>query len=155
MAKGHIQKKQENIRPVHLLEQILWLGAYVLASVFVTLNILVSQYIPSQFTALAKGEMPAILETIREGRFLPQFQPLFSEVKGLMKDYDKDIFSQDRDRRNSITSLEILLEQYPESRDLLVALATLYEKEEDMARAQEYLMRARMLDPEAGKDSEK
>lgn len=155
MAKGHPQKTHKHTKPMKLLSQFFLLGAYVVTSMFVTLNILVSQYIPDQFTAIAQGEMSAILETIREGRVLHQFQPLFGEVKGLMREYDEDIFSQDRDRRSTISSLEALLFKYPESRDLLVSLSLLYEKEGDIVRSQEYLKRAQLLDPEVGKVSGK
>lgn len=61
--------------------------------------------------------------------------------------HEDEVYADQRARRSMITQLESVLEKNPHSRDVLYALARLYEQEGNLAQAETYLNQAKELDP--------
>lgn len=121
---------------------------------FLIANILYSQFMPDQYFSLLRGEDAMLVEIFQKGKESPYFLRLFPEVNEKMAEHESVIYADTHQRRSQIDIIKQSLEQNPESRDLLYALYILYKQEGQRDRAQEYLDRARQIDPTIGLSSE-
>ena len=79
---------------------------------------------------------------------LPAF-PLFLQMNkniygGSLK---QEVFAKDNKRKETIAKFESLLQKNPKSRDLLYNLYLLYQEDGNGTKAEEYLRRAKVIDP--------
>jgi DNA-binding SARP family transcriptional activator len=85
------------------------------------------------------------LQSIRK---LPQFSLELSKFKNIYGDsFEKAVFAEELSQRDLIQQIEQLLQKNPYSRDLLYRLFFLYDRMGKKIPAQEYLQRAKAIDP--------
>lgn len=126
---------------------LLWGGGFILF-IFLLINIVSSQTVPALYFSLINEDRAAIATYLTDIRKLPFFS---SELMRYKNKYgagiEKEVFKIEEERRKNITKLEEALKNNSSSRDLLFNLSALYSEAGDMARAGEYLERAKEVDP--------
>ena len=118
---------------------------------YVVINGLASQLVPSIFTRIVEGEKNAIISFYTIARDNEIDHDLFNFVSTDRAQYADELSSDHKNRKEFISYYESLLQINPYARDVLYALSVLYEQEENASQAQAYLQRARALDPSMGK----
>lgn len=83
----------------------------------------------------------SLVETLPEHQYYLQYLP---KTYSSYKELQKEISLSDKE---AIIELERVLNRQPQSRDVLYALAVLYEQNDEEMRSQEYLERAEAIDP--------
>ncbi len=124
-------------------------GFYVLA-LFCFANLLFSQLVPDMYLQLIKEERSGLVEFMKKAKTLSQFKQLKPEIQETYSVYEKEVHADETKREKNIQKLEELLETNPDSRDILYSLYLLYEKDGNSQKAQEYLKKAKIIDPNVG-----
>lgn len=125
-------------------------GFYILV-VFGLFNIFSSQFISEMYLQLLNGEQGAQVEFMKKAKTLPQFKTLKPEIQETYTIYQEEVYADEKKRREYIQKLETIAQSYPESRDVLYSLSLLYEKDGNIHKSQEYLQKAKAIDPNVGK----
>ena len=117
---------------------------------FVIVNVMASQLVPSLFERIVNGEENAIISfyTISRGNDL--HYEIFDYVTTDETMYADDLSSAHRNRQELIVYYESLLQSNPYARDVLYALSILYSQEENTIQADYYMSQARVVDPAIG-----
>ena len=117
---------------------------------FVIVNVMASQLVPSLFERIVNGEENAIISfyTISRGNDL--HYEIFNYVTTDETMYADDLSSAHRNRQELIVYYESLLQSNPYARDVLYALSILYSQEENTIQADYYMSQARVVDPAIG-----
>lgn len=130
-------------RPTSSLFMIIFLFGF-----FVLVNALSSQTISSVYFRLVNEDRGGVVLFLKKIITLPQFA---SEYKNYYSVYGKtienEVFSEKRAREQKINELERILVNNPGERDVLYSLFLLYQAEGDEKKAEEYLKRAKTVDP--------
>ncbi len=130
------------------------LGMMIVVSViviFVGLNILSSQLVSPLYRGIVKNNDDAWVLFLKIAPELSSFETEIEPyVRGRYQEYAQALTADDLTRREKIAQLEQLLETSPDSPPVLYALSSLYAQGNDQEMADEYLERARALDPEVG-----
>lgn len=116
-------------------------------SFFLILNITASQDISPTYFKLINGDKKAVVEFLSRIKKLPEFTTEFIKYKDHVADLEKKLYEEDLKRKQVIKKFEQILEKSPKSRDALYSLYNLY-KQGDPAKSEEYLKRAKEVDPE-------
>lgn len=115
---------------------------------FLFLNILSSQTVSPLYFNFIDEKKAAAVSFLIKIKQLREFSALFSEYKNIYgPSLENEVFAEDRKRREDIQRLESLLEKNPKSRDILYSLYVLYKEDNNDKKAQEYLKRAKDIDP--------
>lgn len=123
---------------------------YGIIVIFMVINIVGSQYVPSIFYDLINGKREALVEIFMRAKNVSQFHILLPEVEQTFSKHSKEVYKESSDRKAQIHSLMTILELNSESPEILYSLHLLYQAEKDIERADMYLQRARMFDPQIG-----
>lgn len=120
----------------------------ILLIVFLSLNILGSQFISpiySQFSSNDKKATVVFLQKIKE---IPEYQKILDMNNNIFGNTVKDeIFTADNKKNAMINILEQQLAYTPKSRDILYGLYQLYLANGDLNRADQYFKQAKEIDP--------
>lgn len=114
---------------------------------FLISNILFSQRLPDLFFNLADEQADAMITFLKHGKEIPSFYLYESEIQEQLANHEAEIYKEERQRQELIQKLEVLLAQNPRSRDVLYSLYLLYDKSGDEMKAQQFLLRAKEIDP--------
>ena len=148
MTKNKKQTKRAN----PYLEMAMHFGAglgYGILFIFITLGIWSSLGIPKIITTLATADDKISIVFFRKARRLNEFRSrLLPEMVKTFATHEYEIYADERTRLEKIHVLESLLDQHPQARDVLYALALLYQKSGDYNKSQEYMNRAVAVDPD-------
>lgn len=146
-AKEH---KYASPRTHSLIRQVIYSGKVIIMFIFILFcffNAVASQMISPLYFQLVKENPQAEVQFIKTVRLLPEFQAIFPEIRETFVTYEKDVYADERKRRQTIQELENLLEENAQARDVLYALSLLYEHDGNQTKANEYLQRAHQIDP--------
>ncbi len=128
---------------LHIMLSILYGGLFLV----LVINILFSQQFTPLYAALMKQEETSIVTFLKQSKDIQDFAILYPEIKGIYEDKKNEIFADEIQRRSLIAKLEVLLQQNPNSRDVLYSLYLLHDKNGDTQLAQQYLQKAKEIDP--------
>ena len=112
-------------------------------------NIISSQSIPSLYWDVVNEKPTAVSFFLQKMMGSPDFNRLFTMNENIYGPSLKGkVFQETLKREMAIRELEAILLINPKARDVLVALSTLYEQEGNYPRAQDYLQKAKEIDPQ-------
>jgi hypothetical protein len=153
MSKTIKKKEKHHKKPDPFIRAIVNMSI-ILASttltMFVIVNMMASQMVPSLFERIAHGEENAIISFYAISRGNGLRYEMFDHVATDEAMYADDLSSAHRNRQELIVYYESLLQSNPNARDVLYALSILYNQEENTAQADYYMSQARMIDPGIG-----
>lgn len=116
---------------------------------FVSLNIVASQKtVPDLYFSFVTGNQQAVSDTLDRMQYLPEYPQILAmqrEIYGPV--IDEHILQEKQTRESSIKNLEAALQQNTNSRDILYALSILYRQNGNDVQSQQYLERAKEVDP--------
>jgi tetratricopeptide (TPR) repeat protein len=123
----------------------------LLVFIFLSLNIYFSQAIPDLYQKVVDNEKSAIVAYLRAIKPLPEFKSELSKYQVSYGDnITQSVFKEDYERQREIEKMEKLLARNSQARDVLYNLAILYKEKGDNQKAEEYLDRAKAIDPSLG-----
>lgn len=129
---------------------IVWIKTLLLFAIFLYLlaNVLSSQLISPLYFQLVKEDKKAVALFLNKIKNLAIFPPLFEMNKKIYgNSLEQEVFSEDNKRKEAIAEHESLLQKNPKSRDALYNLYLLYYEDGNETKAEEYLNRAKEVDP--------
>ncbi len=144
------KKKYSNDSLMSWFTHITLAITYGLLFMFLIANILYSQIMPNEYFQLLQGNDGSFVSIIKRGKDTVFFEKLFPENKNTIAAKEADIFADTHQRKAQIEILKQTLTINPESRDVLYALYVLYKNDGQTEAAQEYLDKARQIDPKVG-----
>ena len=132
----------------HLTSDIIKIFAIIFLFSFLLFNLVAGQFISPLYFQLVKEDKKAVVSFLSKIKMLPAF-PLFLQMNkniygGSLK---QEVFAKDNKRKETIAKFESLLQKNPKSRDLLYNLYLLYQEDGNGTKAEEYLRRAKVIDP--------
>lgn len=114
----------------------------------VAANIAASQFVPASYYAFIEGDKTATMDFLRAMKPIPEFNVLLERQRNIFgAEIDFNLFDAETKREIQIFQLEKILEYNPKSRDVLYGLYKLYNEGDRTDKAQEYLNRAKAIDP--------
>lgn len=129
------------------MDHLLHLMIGTIALSYVVLNVVASQMVNPLYERFVAEEVEAQVAFYKIARTLPEFQDLYEANTLTLQSLEPEINKDDVTRLDKIRKLETLLEQNPNSRDLLYVISTLYQQSGDETSAQEYREKALQIDP--------
>lgn len=115
---------------------------------FLFTNMILSQLVSPIYFQLARENKNASVSFLKKIKNLPHFIPFLEMNKNIYGEYiEQEVFAEDNKRKEMIAKFESLLEKNKKSRDLLYNLYLLYQEDKNYSKAQEYLDRAKEVDP--------
>lgn len=111
-------------------------------------NVVSSQTISPTYIRVLEENRAGVIYYLTHIRPLPLFTPELTRYKNRFgATLEKNVFEKEIKRKNEINKQEELLMRNPQARDVLYNLAMLYKESGDRVRAENYLKRARQVDP--------
>lgn len=121
---------------------------YIALILFLFLNIASSQSAPPYYRDLMSEKRQAVVSFLKAIRPLPEFHQLLITYKRKYREnLEKDIFAEKLQRDSVISELEEVLKKNSDARDVLYNLSVLYKQNGDEKKSQEYMEKAKSLDP--------
>lgn len=115
---------------------------------FLILNLHSSQNISYLYEKLINSNKKATIEYLKKIKSLSIFQKELKKFTNIFgKSIVKEVFFDDQQRKIKIKKLEEVLKKNPQSRDVLISLAILYQEDGNDQLAKEYLKKAKEVDP--------
>jgi tetratricopeptide (TPR) repeat protein len=148
--KQQVEDESPEFAVISWLKHIGIAACYGLVFMFLVTNILLSQVYPDFYNGIFIGDKASLVSFFKKADTSSYFPKLKEESSSIYKQLESEITSDVRNREKRIQKLEGLLKENPKSRDVLYALSILYEQSGDMAKSQEYLEKARSVDPSVG-----
>ncbi len=116
--------------------------------IFLLLNIVTSQTVSSLYYEIINDKEAPVASFLKKIRFLPEFANIFKMNKNIYgPSLANDVFQDQKQRQDLIKKFEQALSQNPQSPEALYNLSLLYRKEGDPIKANDYLNRAKEIDP--------
>lgn len=116
-------------------------------------NLLLSQLVSPLYFYLMKENRRAAVIFLKKIKDLPQFNYFFAINEKLWgSSLKNEIFAQEKKRKQQIDFLRSLLPKNQKARDVLFNLSTLYRQEKNYSKADQYLKKARGVDPDINKN---
>ena len=137
-----------SVKTNKLLKKILLFSVICFGLVFLLVNIFLSQLIPTLYFHLIKNDKEAIvtfLTKIKKTSDFTSYMNINTQIYG--ESIRRDVFDIDQKRLAKIKSLELLLQKYPDSRDVLYDLYLLYHEQGNALKAENYLKKTLIIDP--------
>lgn len=129
---------------------ITYLITFSLLSVFLIVNLWLSQSLPMNFFNLVtrqdKNDATLFLKKIKKQSDFSTQLLYFKDLYG--ENIQSAVFEDEEIRKNEIASLQGILEKNQNSRDALLRLAALFYLEDDTSSSLKYYDRAREIDPQ-------
>ncbi len=123
--------------------------AVFFAGIFLTSNIFASQSLPFIFEKIInfdKNSTIIFLKKIKDTQFFTQQLQYFEEV--YQQPLSKLVFYEENQQKQEIIKLKQILEKNPYARDVLYRLFQNYQQLADQKKAQQYLEKAKAIDPQ-------
>lgn len=115
---------------------------------YLSFNIYESQRTNELYFAVIKEKKPAAIIFLQKIRTLGSFSYFLNGQSSLFgPSLRKDVEKEKIERQEQIQTFLALLQAYPASRDLLYGLSVLYRENGQIDKANEYLFKARKIDP--------
>ena len=115
---------------------------------FLVFNLVSSQLISPLYYQIVKEDRGAVVSFLSKTKSLPAFSLFLEMSKNIYgNSLEQEVFAEDNKRKEMITKFESFLERNPKSRDLLYNLYLLYKEGGDGVKAEEYLKKAKEVDP--------
>jgi len=131
-----------------ILQKYLFTILVFLMLIFLSVNIFSSQDISPLYAGIIGGQKQAAIDYLRKIKLLPEFK---SELENYKETFgtiiENEVFQVDRERKEKIGELEQLLTKNNQARDVLYGLYLLNKEDGNNNKAQDYLNRAREIDP--------
>jgi len=146
MKKRKRSKKNSNQN--QSLKKIYISFFFLIAFLFLLLNIYFSQKIPPLYSKFVSEDKQAIITYLKQIKNLPIFKKdlkKFSIIFG--EKIEKAVFLEEEERKIKIKKLETVLQKNPKSRDVLYSLYKLYQESGNYQLAEKYLQKAKEVDP--------
>jgi len=143
-SKKHSKKQDPFLQAIFNTSIIVGSTALVM---YVVVNIMASQLFPPLFEQIIDGKKNAMRTFYAIARRNNLKYELFDYVSTDEAQYVNDLYSKHRNRQELISYYESVLQSNPYARDVLYALAILYQQEKNTARSEYYMRQARMIDP--------
>ena len=132
----------------HLTHKIAKLLLGIFLFLFLLFNLITSQLISPLYFKLLKEDKVAVVGFLRKIKKLPVFLSFLEINKKIYgNSFEQEVLAPDIKRNKLIEDYELLLLKNPKSRDLLYNLYLLYQEDGNEIRAEEYLRRAKEIDP--------
>jgi tetratricopeptide (TPR) repeat protein len=132
----------------HMLSKTIIIFFLFIVGIFLISNILMSQIISPVLLKLVYKNKQATVEYLQQIRFTSFFeQELQTATLTYGKQIKDEVYSEEIQRNNQIKQFEQILSYNPESRDALYSLYQLYLRSGNEQKAEEYLMKAKGVDP--------
>lgn len=130
------------------MRALLKTAIYFVLFLFLIFNIASSQSAPSYYRDLMSEKRQAVVSFLKAIRPLPEFQQMLVTYKRKYREnLEKDIFAEKLQRDSVISELEEVLKKNSDARDVLYNLSVLYKQNGDEKKSQEYMEKAKSLDP--------
>lgn len=113
---------------------------------FLATNILFAVSLPD-IDSMISDSNKELVDFMKRARKISSFQRVLYEMKTVFAAHEQEVYKDDRERQQKISRLEEILIINPKSRDVLYSLYLLYDKAGDEQKADEYLQRAKEVDP--------
>ena len=144
-TNSHTKHKTSHIK--HRIQQAAWMALGGVLLTFLCLNIVASQMVHPLYGAFVQEEIDAQVAFYKVARDLPEFDEVLQHSNGTYISLQDELDKENTTRREQIAELELLLEQQPNSRDVLYALYQLNYQMGEKETATMYLDRAQAIDP--------
>ncbi len=144
---SHESPEKKPDRQPSVMNHLMNLMVGTIALSYVVLNGIASQMINPLYERFVAEEVDAQVAFYKIARNLPEFQEIYEANAATIQSLEPEINKDDVTRVDKIRKLETLLEQNPNSRDLLYVIATLYEQSGDEENARLYREKALQIDP--------
>lgn len=120
----------------------------LILAVFLFFNIIQSQNLSSLYFQLVNEDKKAAVGFLKKIKALSPFKNFLEINKNIYGNAIKEeVFSEEKERNLTIKNLEQILEKNPKTRDVLYGLYLLNADLGNKIQAEEYLRRAREVDP--------
>lgn len=141
---GELFKRKEIV----FLKKIILFFLVVLAFSFVVFNLYYSQNITPVYSKFSQEDRSSAVELAQSLRGTKDFDEVHTMLVNIYgKDFDNDLFKNEREQNSKINSLMKFLEVNPKSRDILFALYKLYNEKGNAEKADYYFKRVKEIDP--------
>jgi len=142
--KDQILKTKNTVQKSNIFDILL--VSFIFTILF--LNLISSQFISPIYFGLVNNDKIATISFLQKIKSLPEYQKNLEMNNNIYgKTVKEEIFRQENKRKELIKNLEQQLIINPKARDILYSLYQLYLSEGDKNRANDYLRRAREVDP--------
>ena len=120
----------------------------VLIFIFLFLNLAYSQYISPLYSKITSNDRSAIITFLQKIKSLPDYQNiLVMNDNNYGQTIKTEIYADENKKKEMINNLEQQLAINPKARDILYSLYQLYLAEGNKNKANDYLRRAKAVDP--------
>ena len=124
------------------------IGLLLFFFVFVSVNIASSLQYPELLTDLLDSKVFATTIFLKKIRYHRSFDGQFSiALDKFGISLSEAVFQDERLRQDQISRLETVLSKNPQSRDVLIKLALLHLKNDNLIASRDYYQRAKQIDP--------
>lgn len=131
----------------HIALSVLYSALFLL----LIINIIFSQQVATVSAPLLKQHEDAVIPFLKQAKETQNFTMIYPEITQLFENNKDEIFKDEIQRKALIEKLEVMLQQNPQSRDVLYSLYLLYDKNGHTEQAQKYLQEAKNIDPGVGR----
>lgn len=115
---------------------------------YLFVSILFSQLISPLYFQLVKEDKTAVISFLNKIKNFPVFPSFLEMNKNTYgPSLEQEVFAENIKRKETIAEFEALLDKNQKSRDILYNLYLLYKEDGNGAKAEEYLNRAKEVDP--------
>jgi len=121
---------------------------FILIFAFLFLNFVFSQLISPLYLRFVNNDKKATISFLQKIKTLPEYQKILEMNDSIYgQTIREEIFQQENKKKVMTNNLEQQLTINPKARDILYSLYQLYLAEGDKNRANDYLKRAKAIDP--------
>ena len=132
----------------HVTFKIIKFLTAIFLFLFLLFNLVASQLVSPLYFQLAKEDKNTVVAFLQKIKNLPVFPYFLDLNKKIYGDtIEQDALSQDKKRKETMAEFESLLQKNLKSRDLLYNLYLLYNEDGNKIKAEEYLKKAKEIDP--------
>ena len=115
---------------------------------FLIFNLIYSQTVSPIYFQMINNNKKAVVSLLEKIKTFPEFQKILEMNKNIYgKTVEEETFRQENEKKLIIDNLEQKLRINPKARDILYSLYQLYLTEGEKNKAEEYLRRAKEVDP--------
>jgi cell division protein FtsI/penicillin-binding protein 2 len=118
-------------------------GLFMLAA----FNIIASQLVHPLYFSFINEDRDTVVTFLEKTRRLDVYPRIETQLAQSIQVFEEDVLMNDTERNQTIAELEAVLEQNEKARDVLIALAALYNEAGNEEKYEEYKNRAREVDP--------
>jgi tetratricopeptide (TPR) repeat protein len=127
---------------------LLWYFMGGVLTMYLLLNIISSQFVSSLYFGLVNNDRDAIRGFLTRIKILPEFKSEMEKYKNILgASIEDEVYQHSVEVQEAITRLEDVSDSGVRSKDIYYSLYLLYNEIGNQNRAQEYLRRARSIDP--------